>query len=141
MIKKLSKLLRREPTWSFVAISPTTRDGNRRNAGLAVTKQSHGGHSALPGTRAGALLLRAAAGGADPVSSGQVHGRDLGESGLGQELAVLGVGQVGGAEQRHHYAVEKPQGTATVCFGNQRKSPTGLEDSQDFTNVGRQVSQ
>ena len=51
-------------------------------------------------------LCRLASRRADPIFSGYVLGCDVGESRLGEEIAVLRVAEVCGAEQRHHYAVD-----------------------------------
>ena len=60
----------------------------------------------VPSGPAQVQLSRPVPRGADPISPGQVHGRDLCESCLGQEVPVLCVAEECGAEQRHYYAVE-----------------------------------
>ena len=50
-------------------------------------------------------LYRPAPSGANPVFPGQMHGRDLCKSGLGQEVPVLCITQECGLEQRHYDAV------------------------------------
>ena len=69
--------------------------------------QNRGSHfPPVPSGPAQVQLSRPVARGADPISPGQVHGRDLCESCLGQEVPVLCVAEECGAEQRHYYAVE-----------------------------------
>ena len=50
-------------------------------------------------------LYRPAPSGANPVFPGQMHGRDLCKSGLGQEVPVLCIAQECGLEQPHYDAV------------------------------------
>jgi hypothetical protein len=100
--------------WKLV--EPALRAAARPVAPLQC--QAHGrGHRLLaPGIRpvthaciseaAQVGLCRPEARGADPIPSRPVHGRDLCESCLGQEVPVLCVTQECGAQQRHSYAVE-----------------------------------
>jgi hypothetical protein len=68
-------------------------------------------------------LYRPAAYGANPIFPGKVHGGDLSESRLAQQLAVLRVAQKHGAQRRHDYAVKQPERPAAVGFGDQNEDP------------------